>query len=163
MGVAGKDRSAILMAGRAADAAYWYEGAFGGFASSTYYMPALPPWLDAWNAAGRANALAGRSWTRLLPDEAPYLKHAGPDDVKGEWDNVDTVFPHRVRGTPALARVLRRPAADAVRGRASCSRSPWPPWKRTTSGRDDATDLLAVGFSATDVDRPHVRRRTARR
>lgn len=42
VGVAGKDRSAILMAGHRADAAYWY-GAGGAFVTSTYYTAAPPP------------------------------------------------------------------------------------------------------------------------
>jgi hypothetical protein len=149
VGVAGKDRSAVLMAGRSADAAYWYESASGGFATSTYYMPALPPWLAAWNAAGHVNALAGRSWTRLLPDEAPYLKYAGPDDVKGEWDNVDTVFPHRIRGTPPENEfyddLRRTPFADDLVLEVALAAL-----EAHDLGKDDATDLLAVGFSATD-------------
>ena len=44
-------------------------------------MRQLPRWLTAWNAAGHTDALAGRVWTRLLPDEAAYLRFAGPDDV----------------------------------------------------------------------------------
>jgi hypothetical protein len=149
VGVAGKDRSAVLMAGHAADAAYWYESAFGGFATSTYYMQEVPAWLAAWNAAGHANALAGRSWTRLLPDEAPYLKYAGPDDVKGEWDNVDTVFPHRIRGTPPGREfyddLRRTPFLDELILEVALAAM-----DAHDLGRDDATDLLAVGFSATD-------------
>ena len=103
-----KDRSAILMAGRRADAAYWFEPKAGRFGSSTYYMRALPPWLEAWNREGEVDALRGREWTRLLPDEALYRRYAGPDDVRGEWDNVDTVFPHRLRGrSPERGRSTR--------------------------------------------------------
>src|SRR5688500_5100217 len=40
VGVSMKDRSAILMAGPRADAAYWFETGSGGFASSSYYMRA---------------------------------------------------------------------------------------------------------------------------
>jgi hypothetical protein len=150
VGVAGKDRSAILMAGRTADAAYWYDSSFGGFASSTYYMSALPGWLAAWNAAKHADALAGKPWTKLLDDEAAYLKTAGPDDVKGEWDNVDTVFPHRIRGVPPTREfyddLRRTPFLDDltldVALRAMDAHG---------LGRDGATDVLAVGFAATDA------------
>lgn len=149
VGVAGKDRSAVLMAGRSADAAYWYESAFGGFATSTYYMREQPPWLAALNSARRADALAGRLWTRLLPDDAAYTKYAGPDDVKGEWDNVDTVFPHRIRGTPPEREfyddLRRTPFLDDLVLEAALAAM-----DAHDLGRDDATDLLAVGFSATD-------------
>src|SRR5262245_24171905 len=49
VGVSLKDRSAILMAGRRADAAYWYENAGGNFITSTYYMETVPAWLTEWN------------------------------------------------------------------------------------------------------------------
>jgi hypothetical protein len=150
VGVAGKDRAAVLMAGRTGDAAYWYESAFGGFATSTYYMRELPSWLAAWNGARHADALAGRPWTRLLPDEAAYAKHAGPDDVKGEWDNVDTVFPHRIRGTPPERKfyddLRRTPFLDELTLEVALAAL-----DAHDLGRDDATDVLAVGFSATDA------------
>src|SRR5262245_32317546 len=49
VGVSLKDRSAILMAGRRADAAYWYETAGGRFITSTFYMREAPTWLTQWN------------------------------------------------------------------------------------------------------------------
>jgi predicted AlkP superfamily pyrophosphatase or phosphodiesterase len=150
VGVAAKDRAAILMAGPRADAAYWYELASKGFGTSTYYMRALPPWLAAWNAAGHVDGLAGRMWTRLLPDEALYRRLAGPDDVKGEWDNVDTVFPHRIRGaagSPEFYDDLRRtPFLDELTLDVALEAM-----KAHDLGTDDATDILAVGLSATDV------------
>lgn len=149
VGVAGKDRAAILMAGRRADAAYWYEAGSGGFGSSSFYMGELPAWLTAWNAAGHVTAFAGQSWTRLLPDEAPYLKYAGPDDVKGEWDNVDTVFPHKVRGAPPAREfyddLRRMPFLDEFVLDVALGAM-----KAHGLGQDDATDVLAVGLSATD-------------
>jgi hypothetical protein len=150
VGVSMKDRSAVLMAGPRADAAFWYETSFGGFATSTYYMRKIPPWLADWNAAGHVDAYFGRAWTRLLPDEATYLRLAGPDDVRGEWDNVDTVFPHKLRGaahTPAFYDDLRRtPFIDDLTLDVALQIL-----DAYGLGKDEATDVLAVGFSATDV------------
>ncbi|HWW86998.1 MAG TPA: alkaline phosphatase family protein, partial [Vicinamibacterales bacterium] len=44
--VAGKDRSAIMMAGPKTDGVYWFQEGFG-FTTSTAYAPAIPPWLVA--------------------------------------------------------------------------------------------------------------------
>ncbi len=44
-----KDRGAILPAGHTANAAYWYDSDAGHFISSTYYMDALPAWVEAFN------------------------------------------------------------------------------------------------------------------
>lgn len=48
-GVAIKDRAAILPAGHAADAAYWWDSRAGNFVTSTYYMDRLPQWVEKFN------------------------------------------------------------------------------------------------------------------
>jgi hypothetical protein len=46
IGVALKDRGAILPAGHAANAAYWFEGGeTGNWITSSYYMDELPQWV----------------------------------------------------------------------------------------------------------------------
>lgn len=49
IGVALKDRAAILPAGHAANAAYWYDKSVAGFITSTYYMDKLPDWTKKFN------------------------------------------------------------------------------------------------------------------
>jgi predicted AlkP superfamily pyrophosphatase or phosphodiesterase len=148
VGVAGKDRSAILMAGHRADAAYWY-GAGGAMVTSSYYAAEPAAWLTAFNEKHVPDRYAGEKWTRLLPDEGAYLKYAGPDDVKGEWDNKDTVFPHAVRGRPGedlyYDDLRRTPFADELILAATLEAM-----SAHGLGADDDTDLLAIGFSATD-------------
>jgi len=150
VGVSLKDRSAVLMAGRRGDAAYWYESTSGRFGTSTYYMSVLPAWLEGWNRAGHPDRLNGRQWTRLLPDEAVYRRYAGEDAVPGEWDNKDTVFPHRIRGVPPSEEfyddLRRTPFADDLTLDVALAAA-----EAHDLGRDDATDILAVGLSATDV------------
>ena len=52
-GISLKDRAAILTSGHASRGAYWIDHATGHFESSTYYMKALPAWVDAFNSKGR--------------------------------------------------------------------------------------------------------------
>jgi predicted AlkP superfamily pyrophosphatase or phosphodiesterase len=52
-GISLKDRAAILPAGQSANAAYWIDNATGRFVTSTYYMPALPAWVTAFNKGPR--------------------------------------------------------------------------------------------------------------
>lgn len=150
VGVALKDRAAILLAGRRADAAYWYEAANGRFVTSTYYMRQAPAWLDALNARRIPDSWAGRLWERLLPDEGVYLRFAGPDAVEGEFDRTDTVFPHAVRGRPPdplfYEDFRRTPMADELT--LEVALAALDAHEASTRG---VTDLLAVGFSATDV------------
>ena len=49
IGIALKDRAAILPAGHSADAAYWWDESAGHFVTSTYYMKQLPQWVIDFN------------------------------------------------------------------------------------------------------------------
>jgi hypothetical protein len=49
IGLSIKDRGAILPAGHAGIAAYWYNYQTGNFISSSYYMNQIPEWLTAFN------------------------------------------------------------------------------------------------------------------
>nr|WP_308571294.1 alkaline phosphatase family protein [uncultured Prevotella sp.] len=51
IGIALKDRAAILPAGQSADAAYWWDQKSGHYVSSTYYMKQLPSWVSDFNKA----------------------------------------------------------------------------------------------------------------
>ena len=150
VGVSLKDRSAILMGGRRADAAYWYEIDGGNFITSTYYTREAPAWLVQFNQRHLADQYAGKRWTRLLPDEKVYEKYAGPDAIEGEWDRKDTVFPHAIRSNPP-DRVYyddfrRTPFADEITLSAALEAM-----QAHQLGQDTTTDILAIGFSATDV------------
>src|SRR4029078_7750569 len=50
IGISVKDRSAILPAGRHANAAYWFSWTSGTMGSSTYYFDPLPPWGTRFHA-----------------------------------------------------------------------------------------------------------------
>jgi Type I phosphodiesterase / nucleotide pyrophosphatase len=150
VGVSLKDRSAILLSGRRADAAYWYETVGGNFITSTYYMKEAPAWLTKRNAQHPADRYFGKPWTRLNADEKLYEKYAGPDAIEGEWDRKDTVFPHVIRGKPGQVLyyddLRRTPFADELTLEVALEAM-----AAHDLGRDEATDLFAVGFSATDV------------
>ncbi len=150
VGVSFKDRAAILMAGKRADGAYWYETAGGRFVTSSWYTNETPRWLESWNARRPADAYVGRTWERLLPDPATYVRLAGEDDVKGEWDGKETAFPHRIRGAPPALdyydNLRRSPFADEVLFDVATAAM-----KAHDLGTDEATDILAVSFSACDV------------
>ncbi len=52
-GISLKDRAAILPAGYSANGAYWIDPASGFFITSSYYMSALPDWVNTFNTGGR--------------------------------------------------------------------------------------------------------------
>jgi len=65
--VALKDRSAILPAGHAADAAFWFDDVSGTFVSSTWYIKELPQWLKNFNAANPVKTYLEKGWETLYP------------------------------------------------------------------------------------------------
>jgi predicted AlkP superfamily pyrophosphatase or phosphodiesterase len=100
IGIALKDRSAILPAGHTANAAYWYDGSIGAFISSTYYMKELPMWLQDFNKKELAKKYLSQPWNTVLPIE--QYTESLPDENKYETlfkGETKSVFPHNL---PAL-------------------------------------------------------------
>jgi predicted AlkP superfamily pyrophosphatase or phosphodiesterase len=154
IGISAKDRSAILPAGRRANAAYWFGTDNGNMVSSTYYFKELPDWVARFNSRHIADHWFGAHWDRLLP-EGEYLKRAGKDDVP--WENLDkssndtNFFPHVITGgapnpsklfykaldyTPFSNDLLVAFAEEAITN------------EKLGEGSD--TDVLSVSFSAND-------------
>lgn len=150
IGLSSKDRSAILLAGKLADAAYWMDK--GRMVTSTHYLKELPEWVRSFNDAGRVDAYFGRMWDRLLP-VAAYEKLQGPDDAPGEFGDfgLGQTFPRRVDGgsprlgaayydafelTPFKSEVLLEFARTVV--------------EQEKLGQRGVTDLLCLSFSVND-------------
>jgi predicted AlkP superfamily pyrophosphatase or phosphodiesterase len=154
IGISVKDRSAILPAGRHANAAYWFSAASGNMVSSTYYFPGLPAWVSDFNNKRPADKFFNARWDRLSP-ESEYLKRAGPDAPP--WENIGRVsgdtnaFPHTITGgatapgpqfysaldyTPFSNDLLVQFAQEAL--------------VNEKLGQDDDTDVLTLSFSAND-------------
>jgi predicted AlkP superfamily pyrophosphatase or phosphodiesterase len=67
IGVALKDRSAILPAGHSANGAYWYDNKTGDWISSTYYLSQLPAWVNEVNAKRLVDKYYTQDWNLLYP------------------------------------------------------------------------------------------------
>ncbi len=95
IGIALKDRSAILPAGKKADAAYWFDTESGNWITSTYYRDALPDWLKRFNERKLPESYLGKIWTRALPEKS----YTNVDKAPGEgtlMGESEPVFPHKV-------------------------------------------------------------------
>ncbi|HTD06529.1 alkaline phosphatase family protein [Undibacterium sp.] len=78
--VSGKDRGAILLAGKTGTA-YIYMAKSGRFATSTYYMKEYPDWQKRFTAGNPQDRFYGKEWRPLLDDMA-YAGDA-PDGSPG--------------------------------------------------------------------------------
>jgi predicted AlkP superfamily pyrophosphatase or phosphodiesterase len=103
MAVALKDRAAILMAGRRADAAYWFDRDLPGFISSTYYR--FNPEVFSFNASVPGYAPASQEW-RPSPYIPPNEMQRATFDPPEAWELKNTTyggtFPHPVKTMKAV-------------------------------------------------------------
>lgn len=150
IGIALKDRSAILPAGHTANAAYWYDGSVGGFITSTYYMKELPVWVQVFNKQELAKKYMSQPWNTLLPID--QYTESVPDDNNYEFiakGETRPVFPHNlpdlmkangglnmIRSTPFGNSLTKDFAIETI--------------KSENLGKSTATDFLAVSFSSPD-------------
>ena len=145
--VSGKDRAAILMAGRKPSGAFWFAGP-AGFTSSTAYAERLPEWLLRYDQ-GLAERLAVDSWLWVKDPGTPEGRTAQwtfgsanvrngalPRLIQGAGMPLDKGFEVRFRKSPFLDAVTLEAAEALLEGE--------------KLGRGPGTDLLAISFSATD-------------
>jgi predicted AlkP superfamily pyrophosphatase or phosphodiesterase len=147
IGIALKDRGAILPAGHSANAAYWYDG--GKWITSSHYMTSLPVWVNDFNTKDLAGTYMHNDWNTLLPIEKYVL--SSEDDkpyenvIRGEKTSV---FPHK------LSLIEAKDKYESFRT---------TPWANTFTfdfakaaieneglGKNGVTDFLAVSISSTD-------------
>ncbi len=146
IGVALKDRGAILPAGHSANAAYWYDGSVNSWVTSTFYMQVLPQWLQTYNATNPAEKYLNKNWNLFLPQTS--YRNATADSVS--WENVNigepgSQFPHYlnytgnselIKGTPFGNSITKEFAEEVI--------------KNEHLGKGAVTDFLCLSFSSTD-------------
>jgi len=148
IGVALKDRGAILPAGHLGNAAYWFDSFSGHWITSDYYMKDLPGWVQQFNNRKLAAQYLSQPWTPLL-NAAQYSESTTDDQpYEGRFRGETTSkFPHDlpklktadfdlIRNTPFGNTLTKDFALAAIKGE--------------NLGKGPVTDFLAVSFSSTD-------------
>ena len=148
IGISLKDRGAILPAGHAANAAYWFDNKTGYWISSTYYMPQLPEWVNQFNALKFPEEYNKMAWNTLL-EISKYTESTDDNTIyenafKGESA---PIFPHDFGklNSKDFENIRRSPFGNTLTTDFA---------KATITseklGADEITDLLCVSFSSTD-------------
>ena len=144
IGVAIKDRGAILPAGHSANAAYWYDSQTGNWVSSSFYMQKLPDWVEKFNALGRAKALQEKTWETLLPISQYIQSEADEQSYERNLEGENKpIFPHKINSSSALTytpfgNTLTKEFALAA-------------FRNENLGKSNETDFLCVSFSPPDI------------
>ncbi|HXI12599.1 MAG TPA: alkaline phosphatase family protein [Thermoanaerobaculia bacterium] len=145
--VAIKDRSAILMAGHKAGAAYWFDGRLPGFTSTRFYPKSDEALLNTFNATLPQYLLKTPEWKQsgLIPDVDLAKITRDPVWLRGTKSNryeLGTSFPHKIRNVDALTYTpfgndivfdFARTIIDSA-----------------ALGSDASPDLLYIGLSSPD-------------
>ncbi len=146
IGIALKDRGAILPAGHSANAAYWYDA--GKWISSSYYMNELPTWVQQFNEKDMVAQLMKTDWEKSLninyalstADDKPY-----ENTIRGEKT---VTFPHK------LSAIGDKDKYEAFRTTPYANTFTFDFAKLALEneklGKGTVTDFLAVSISSTD-------------
>ncbi|WP_299000551.1 alkaline phosphatase PafA [uncultured Tenacibaculum sp.] len=151
IGIAIKDRSAILPAGHTADAAYWFDGGDKGqWISSSFYLDELPTWVKEFNASGKADEYLSKPWETLY-DISTYTQSIEDDnDFEVTFKGQERpVFPHDIptlrksnnnysiiKGIPAGNSITTDFAKATIIGE--------------NLGKSEFVDFIAISYSSPD-------------
>lgn len=146
IGIALKDRAAVLMAGKKASSVVWLDVAQQKWVSSNYYPQ--PHWLATLNTRYPLSVYSEAVWNTVIPEHK--LPAEDDVDVEGSFTNKRYTFPH-----------ILPPITDTVNFGKDFSRAPQSVehlFNAATRilheeqlGTDTVPDLLCIGVSTTDV------------
>lgn len=148
--VAGKDRSAIMMAGHAADAAYWLNGSgtFDTWGPDQKAARSRLKWLDAFNAKLPAKlAVLKRPWT--YADGQCRLREA--KFILPDGQELQATLPPQA---PLAMPGFPQSGKDELPGWATDELTLDAAYALILSaqlGADSSPDFLAIGLSGTDI------------
>ncbi|MGH1383337.1 alkaline phosphatase PafA [Kordia sp.] len=150
IGIAIKDRGAILPAGHSANGAYWFYGKDkGNWITSTYYTNELPTWVKEFNAADEAEKYM-TTWNTLydintyVESDTDLSKYEGT--FKGK---ANATFPYDLKSLQEENGGFDILKATAY-GNNLTTDFAIAAIKGENLGQDNDTDFLAVSYSSTD-------------
>ena len=143
-----KARSAIMLAGRAADAIAWFDDPAGSWATSTAFTQGPVPAVKEFVERYPYEKDLGRVWTLSGPPDSYVMRDAGVGERPPTgWNGL---FPHPINGRGGIdaqffALWQATPLADAYLGRMAASLV-----DSFSLGQRQGTDFLGVSFSVLD-------------
>ncbi len=150
IGVAIKDRGAVLPAGHTANAAYWFEGgSLGKWITSSYYMDALPKWVEEFNNSGIVDSYK-KTWNTLRPINTYLESGTDANTYEGKFKGeTSSAFPHDL---PQLWEENRQYSILTTTpfGNSLTLDFALAALEAEGLGVDTITDFLAISFSSTD-------------
>jgi len=152
-GIGIRENSAILSAGHAADAAYWFDNTTGTMMTSTYYIDSMPAWVTDFNAMKFSDTYLNGIWNLLKPsgDYSDCL----PDSNKFEIGfNSINYFPYDLKKIRSKGNSNSKNDYSLLRetpfGNTFTTNFAIRLIENEKLGNDDVTDYLSICYSATN-------------
>lgn len=134
------DNAAVLSGGFSANAAWWFDDTNGLWMSSSFYLDSLPDWVTEFNSVNLPDIYLERKWEPLLETSSYFGINKSDYDEPFSY-NLKKL--HRrgsgyglMRGIPYGNTITKDFATSLI--------------INENLGKGDQTDMLIVGFSATD-------------
>jgi predicted AlkP superfamily pyrophosphatase or phosphodiesterase len=147
--IAVKARAAIMLAGRRADAATWYDNGSGAWVTTSAFTAVPVPFIENFVKSHPVERDFGKTWARALPESAYLFEDAGTGERPlAGWGET---FPHVLRGQSEKpdAQFYRlwgeSPFGDDYVGEMAAAAV-----DSLGLGKDPGTDFLAMSFDALD-------------
>jgi predicted AlkP superfamily pyrophosphatase or phosphodiesterase len=148
IGIALKDRGAILPAGHSANAAYWYDDKVGKWITSTFYMSELPGWVNNFNSKDPVGNYMSKDWNTLLPIEKYTLSTADGNKYETPIKGEKTVtFPHKLSAIDSFKYEAFKYTPFAASYTFDFAKTTI---ENEKMGGNSVTDFLAISISSTD-------------
>jgi predicted AlkP superfamily pyrophosphatase or phosphodiesterase len=148
IGIALKDRGAILPAGHTANAAYWYDDKTGNWITSTYYMADLPQWVKDFNDQKMAETYLKQDWISLYPVDTYTQSTEDNSKYEGKFKGTDAPT------LPVKTSALYKNNLGLIRsipfGNTFTLDMAVAAINNEHMGANGVTDFLAVSLSTTD-------------
>jgi predicted AlkP superfamily pyrophosphatase or phosphodiesterase len=149
IGIALKDRGAILPAGHLANAAYWLDSKTGSWISSTFYYSQIPNWVTDFNNKKISDKIVNSIWNTSFPIET-YIESL-PDSNNYEeafLENKKITFPYsikEIKDKKGYGVIKEIPMGNSFTKDFAIETI-----EKEALGKDEYTDVLTISFSATD-------------
>lgn len=151
IGIALKDRSAVLPAGHTATAAYWFKGDDDGkFITSTFYMDKLPNWVNKFNNSGLANSYLSKTWDTYYNINT-YTESIVDDNIfeRAYKGKEKATFPYN------LSKLRKENGNYSLLKAVAYGNDFTTDFAKATIigenlGKSEFTDFLAISYSSTD-------------
>ena len=152
-GVGLKESSAIFSAGHTANAAYWFDNTTGTWMSSSYYISALPDWVNDFNAMKFSDTYLNSTWNLLRPakDYADCLPDSNSFEIG--FNNIN-YFPYDLKKLRSKNTFSSKNDYSLLRetpfGNSLTTNFAIRLIQKERLGKDNVTDYLSICYSATD-------------